>query len=317
MAVSLLAAPLIAALATFLSGAAWRRILTAPRWIDAPRPGRFHQRPTSLAGGPAWLTGLLLGSFFAWVTGSSERAPDPIALDPHSWAGSEHALLLLLIPAASLLAYLLGDADDRGRIAPLPKALLQATLVIVPWYLFVAATQGSGGFTAASVLGLGLALSLQIALGIFDNMDGTLGAVTVIGLVLLGASAPFHSSWIAAGATAGFLIWNRPPARLFLGNRGSSAVSTATACLVACYSSSLSFPGTFLPMLAFVWPIADLGFVTIRRLRGGRRPWQGGKDHTTHEAARLLRSDRYVWLLVGMSAAFGGLVSHLLLSSQG
>ena len=222
-------------------------------------------------------------------------------------------LLLLLILAASCLAYLLGEMDDRGKIGPLPKALLQAALVIAPWFGFVA-LRGEG-VPFAATLGLLLALALQIALGIFDNMDGALGSASLVGLLFLGASPAIGGAWVAAGATAGFLLWNRPPARLFLGNRGSSALATATAACFACHASTLPTSGVFLSALPFAWPLADLAFVTVRRLRAGRRPWEGGKDHTTHATARLLGTDRYVWLLVGASAALGALLARILRST--
>jgi UDP-N-acetylmuramyl pentapeptide phosphotransferase/UDP-N-acetylglucosamine-1-phosphate transferase len=228
-------------------------------------------------------------------------------------ASEPESLLLALLAATSVLAYLLGELDDRGRIGPLPKALLQAALVVAPWIVFVHSAQGEEGFTILSVCGLALALVLQLALGIFDNMDGALAAVTAVGLVGLGGEgAPLRPGWIAAGAAVGFLIWNRPPARLFLGNSGSSAISTTVAVLFACHWSLLPTPGALGGLAPFAWPIADLVFVSVRRLRAGRRPWHGGKDHTTHELARALGSDRYVWLCVAGSAGLGLLAAELL-----
>lgn len=232
--------------------------------------------------------------------------------DPGAFRDSGSGLLLLLILGASCLGYLLGEIDDRGKIGPLPKALLQATLVIAPFLGFTAAR--GEGVSIAAAIGLLFALALQIALGIFDNMDGALGSAALVGLLFLGAAPGFGASaWIAAGATAGFLIWNRPPARLFLGNRGSSALSTATASLFACHASTLSTPtGVLFSLFPFAWPLSDLAFVTVRRLRAGRRPWEGGKDHTTHETARLLGGDRHVWLLVAATAALGALLARSL-----
>ena len=59
-----------------------------------------------------------------------------------------------------------------------------------------------------------------------------------------------------------------------------------------------------------------LAFETARRLRAGRRPWEGGKDHTTHETARLMGTDRHVWLLVGASAAVGALLARSILRTM-
>ncbi|MFN8548864.1 MAG: hypothetical protein U0527_13085 [Candidatus Eisenbacteria bacterium] len=55
----------------------------------------------------------------------------------------------------------------------------------------------------------------------------------------------------------------------------------------------------------FAWPLFDLGFVVLRRWREGRRPWQGGRDHSTHVLSRRLGSDRPVFVLLLLVAGLG------------
>jgi UDP-GlcNAc:undecaprenyl-phosphate GlcNAc-1-phosphate transferase len=92
-----------------------------------------------------------------------------------------------------------------------------------------------------------------------------------------------------AGATAGFLWWNRPPARLHLGDGGAYLLGTTLALLA---SEAATGPGgTGKPgpggaeigwataLLPLAYPLAELGFAVIRRLRAGVAPWVGDRAH--------------------------------------
>ena len=108
-----------------------------------------------------------------------------------------------------------------------------------------------------------------------------------------------------AGATAGFLWWNRPPARLYLGDGGAYLLGTALAVLAsetACLpgntgqrgpsSEAGATPdatgnggsagagiGWATALLPLSYPLAELAFAVIRRLRGGVAPWVGDRAH--------------------------------------
>jgi len=280
----------IAALATALSFRLWTRRLRGPLWRDEPRVERHHARATPTTGGVAWMTGftLALGAAIAWPSDASDRG----------------VLVLLLVGAAA--AALLGRQDDLGRVGPARKQALQAALLLGAWLGLrrLLTIEGPEPAWPAALLGVGLALALQLALNIWDHLDGNLVTVAAAGFLVLATSAVASplavAAVVAAGASLGFLAWNRPPAAGFLSNQGSQPIAFVAALLVGW---RLTDPGDR-PMrgaavlLPFAWPLLDLGFVVVRRLLERRAPWEGGRDHTTHLLARALGSDRAAWLCV-------------------
>lgn len=100
-----------------------------------------------------------------------------------------------------------------------------------------------------------------------------------------------------AGATAGFLWWNRPPARLYLGDGGAYLLGATLALLAAEAAAGPGSTGKLGPrgtgkpgpggaeigwataLLPLAYPLAELGFAVIRRLRAGVAPWAGDRAH--------------------------------------
>lgn len=315
---ALATAAIVAALGA-LGATPWlRRRLGGGAWVDRPRRDRHAPRPVPRVGGLAWLLGLSAGGALG------------VLLGLFGFAGSLAVLIVLLGGGLGLL-------DDRGRVAPLPKAalglvLLFLLLAVVHW----TAVGGSGGAGMSAALEvlipvaggvprflavLAASAALHLAFQIFDNLDGVVGATALVGCLHLAAASgagpdTVGLALLGAGATAGFLVWNAPPASVFLGNAGSQAAGLLTAALLG--DALLAVPdgkaalGMVLP---FAWPLADLVFVVLRRLRAGRAPWVGGRDHTTHLLAARWGGDRPVFLAVAVSAVFLALLARYLLGS--
>ncbi len=274
----------------------------------------------------------------AWAPGLSGR----VALGPATLA------------AAALLAFLVGRLDDRGLLGPARKWTLQAgVLAGGAAGLFLLAERfcwippaSTGIEPRASAWGaplwplalaFGAGLMLQVALEILDHLDGLLAvnaAAAAAALALAGpAGWPREAGLAACGASLGFLCWNRPPARFYLGNGGSLAVATVLPLLL--FAAALSGIGLEIPdaggftapagqplsrssgpdglspwrfaavLPAFAWPLADFLFVTGARLKRGDPPWRGGRDHLAHRLARRLRSDAASFAIVAVVAVCG------------
>ncbi|MGZ8752701.1 MAG: glycosyltransferase family 4 protein [Acidimicrobiia bacterium] len=250
----LLVALVVAVIATPLAAIVARRVGV----VDVPGPLKTHQRPIPYLGGVAVLAGLGVGMV----------AVDRIAL---------------FVPL--VLALALGIADD---VRPLPAAvrlvaeggLGVATALSVPGDLLVRIATG------------GLVIVLVNAVNLLDGQDGlaaSVAAVSALGFAVLGGDAwPFGLA--LAGALAGFLVFNLPPARIYLGDGGAYLIGTALALAPALTlvgtgggSSRIGASGTWsvlfaTPLLAAV-PLADTAIAVVRRLRTGHPLFVGDRSH--------------------------------------
>jgi UDP-GlcNAc:undecaprenyl-phosphate GlcNAc-1-phosphate transferase len=138
------------------------------------------------------------------------------------------------------------------------------------------------------VAGLGV-VGLINAFNMLDNMDGLSGGVAFIAagyLAVLGAllGGEWLSFVVLMGAVAGFLLWNRPPAKIFLGDAGS----TFLGFLIALGTARLALrPGGpagawAMPLCVAAVPCYDLLSVVTLRLSQGRSPFHADKQHLSH-----------------------------------
>jgi len=160
------------------------------------------------------------------------------------------------------------------------------------------------------------------ALNLFDNFDGAAGgAALVAGLALslwwgLG-SGPTALGAALAGAVAGFLVWNAPPARIFMGDAGSHFLGAALAGLTLLDGGRAGTAGAapaalaiLVPVVLLAVPLFDTALVMVERQRHHRPLSVGARDHTSHRLARLgLRARPVVLILWGLSAAAAGAAS--------
>jgi UDP-GlcNAc:undecaprenyl-phosphate GlcNAc-1-phosphate transferase len=134
------------------------------------------------------------------------------------------------------------------------------------------------------------------AVNMLDHADGLAASAVAVAFVGLGGDA----GMAGAGACVGFLCFNYPPARVFMGDSGSLLLGAA----IALHASGSGF-GASLIWIAV--PLIDAVFVIFRRLRQGRRPWIGGTDHLGHTLLRMGVSAKMLPLLYGATALAIGL----------
>jgi UDP-GlcNAc:undecaprenyl-phosphate GlcNAc-1-phosphate transferase len=143
-------------------------------------------------------------------------------------------------------------------------------------------------------------VGLMNAINFLDNMDGIFGGVSAICALafaaLLALWGQGHSSLFAlglAGAALGFLRYNFAPARIFLGDTGSLFLGYTLGALgLIAASTGPGFSGVLASLLVLGYPLFDTCFVVFTRLAEGRKVYIGGRDHTTHRAARVLKGPR-------------------------
>lgn len=218
--------------------------------------------------------------------------------------------------AGSLLMFGLGLVDDFKRLPPAAKLIGQ--LIAAASVVFF------GDFTihffpwpfANLLLTLFWLIGITNATNLMDNMDGLAGGVSLIAACFLGYffwkvnDFALLSMVVAlAGAILGFLVFNFPPAKIFMGDCGSLFLGFTLAGLAIARNTQASnvFAVLGIPVLIFMLPILDTSLVMITRLLRGQSPSQGGTDHTSHRLVALGLNERQVVLILYAVAIVAGL----------
>jgi UDP-GlcNAc:undecaprenyl-phosphate GlcNAc-1-phosphate transferase len=257
-----------------------------------------HREATPLLGGVAILLAFLIGM----SVGGSFRGLLPVTPTLGFLGGA-------------LLIFAMGVIDDRVDLGWFSKLLGEIVAAVV----LLASLNGEGRFLL-SPLGLVLSLlwvvGLTNAMNFLDNMDGICaGIAACVSLAFVGLAAlngQIETAVLAAalgGSAIGFLWFNFPPARIFLGDGGSLLLGYSLAALGILSTRQTEFSLSLLvPVAVLAYPIFDITFVSITRYARGQSLTQGGKDHTSHRLARIQRSDRLTaFAIYGICGALGAL----------
>jgi len=162
-------------------------------------------------------------------------------------------------------------------------------------------------------------IALMNAINFLDNMNGVVAGMSAICLAgyawdsaTRGAYGLSAAQLAIAGACVGFLRYNFPKARIFLGDAGSQFLGYSLgASALLSYVGAPAGWGRTGAIMMLGYPAFDLWFVTITRLREGRRVYEGGKDHTNHRLASVIRCQTRTVLLLwlsGVALCVSGLV---------
>ena len=260
-------------------------------WIAIPESEKWHDTPTTLLGGVAIFGG---GALVLSVGGGGGAVPAQV------WAGAG------LLFGAGLVDDLWGGLGPPTKLA---AQLGSAALVVSAGLLFA-----PGAPLWASVpLTLVWVLGLTNALNLLDAMDGVAASVATLAALLFGVVAAMQGQGLLAragatlaGATAGFLVYNVAPARIFMGDCGSLVLGYGLAVLGLGVQETGGAASTLLPMLILAVPIFDTTFVSITRTLRGESVANGGVDHTMHRLVRLGWSERQAMLLMSSGGVLGG-----------
>lgn len=265
------------------------RLSWAVGWLDHPEARKLHTAATPLLGGAAVFVSALGG----WAV--AHRLLGGAARDPQA----------VLLMAGALVALLLGLWDDRFGMQPLPKLLGQGLAGAI---LLASGAVPDLGLPAPAEWALALValVALMNAVNFLDNMNGMVGGIAAVILAAFawhsaarGAAGVAAAQLALAGGCAGFLRWNFPSAAIFLGDAGSLFLGYSLgASAVLAFVNAPDGWGRVGPLLMLSYPAFDMIFVVLTRLRDGRRVYEGGKDHTNHRLASVLRCPKRTVLLL-------------------
>jgi len=302
---------LMAAVASVLLGAVMRWLSASIGAVVPPRPDRWHSHPTPTMGGVAIAGATLIAFLIGLVRLGAVDFAEP-------WAP------VLLV---SLAMCCVGIFDDRLQLSPLAK--LVASLAIGAFLVFLLASTAPAGsipFTDTLIATVWFA-GLCHAVNLLDNMDGLAAGVALIAALFLAALlvAPLGPGLVLllvvlAGALAGFLFWNRPPARLFMGDSGSLFIGAllGAASLVPVMRTQIAFVSpAVLVVLILIVPLFDTSFVLVLRRLAGRKASKGGTDHVSHRLASLGFSERSAVRILYLLGVVGGFAAWLIGTPRG
>ena len=270
-------------------------------WIDRPSHDRWHDRPVALMGGI---------SIAASVVGGLLLGPSASFVPTGVWVGAG-------------LMFLVGLADDRWSVPPTVKVLVQVLATVLVLYEGIAFWRGAPDWVSLPLTFLWI-IGVTNAVNLIDGIDGLAAAVTAVaaGALALTGGTLGLAEWTSVGAAVtgaslGFLVYNAPPARIFMGDCGSLFLGYSLAVLaLVVQGKGGPVAGTLVPVVVLAVPIFDVTFVTITRILRGQPVTEGGTDHTHHRLTDLgLSEGQAVVTLTAASLAFGGVaVSTLWLS---
>lgn len=283
-AIALLVTAAIAALLT-----AWaRQYALKNALLDIPNERSSHQVPTVRGGGISIVVCALLGALLLWL-GGAISTEFTIA-----WIGG------------ALLVAAIGWLDDHGHVAPAWRALCHfaAALWAVAWLDGLPALIVGDGVIVLPWIGHILAILGTVWLinlfNFMDGIDGIAGAEGVFvgatgGLLLWlsGAEGLGTLSLILAAACCGFLIWNWPPAKIFMGDVGSGALGFFIAVLALAGEREGATPLLVWLILCGVF-VCDATYTLLRRLVFRERWYAAHRSHAYQRLVQMGWSHRSV-----------------------
>jgi UDP-GlcNAc:undecaprenyl-phosphate GlcNAc-1-phosphate transferase len=282
-----------------------REIFDAPNSVH-----KTHAAPVPYLGGLAIIFGVIFVPFVAtWLA-------DPLSLK-----------LVAAVLFPSLFLGAIGLIDDLVQLSPWPRFLAQTSVgIAVAITLIATDTVGSptGSRTLDVTLTILFIVGLSNSINFFDNVDGgASGTVAISALFLSFLSYSSNQYYIAAisvvvaGATSGFLFWNRSPARIYMGDAGSLFLGSLMASvLVRFESNSIAYPiFFFVPLFLIAMPLLDTSVVVISRIVRGVSPFKGGRDHLSHRLMRMgmpkVRAVLSLWAMTGLFSILAVVLSNV------
>jgi UDP-GlcNAc:undecaprenyl-phosphate/decaprenyl-phosphate GlcNAc-1-phosphate transferase len=306
-------------LTTLLTLPLWRKWCLRTRLVDDPGHRKIHDSPIPLAGGFAVLTGILLPLLAGTILLElGVLRISSTALIVHGI--NRRALELAVLGLGAIVVTVLGWLDDKHELKPLAKfigQLLVAVAVAAACKRITLFVHSEVFSYAVTVLWL---LTVINAFNFIDNMNGLCAGLGTIGAFLFALIAAKDGEYLVAltgflmcGALLGFLPYNFPRARAFLGDAGSHLVGyllAVMAILPHFYTKLNPRPFAVLsPLFILAVPLLDLAQVSLFRTLNGKPFWIGDTNHLSHRLTRAGFSRVKAVLILWLAATVIGLIA--------
>jgi UDP-GlcNAc:undecaprenyl-phosphate GlcNAc-1-phosphate transferase len=295
-----------------------RKIALLKNILDHPNSAhKSHSQPTPYLGGVAIILGVVVITYGALLISDLSFK--------NFWLATS-----ILGPAVAM--GLIGLWDDFKQLPPLPRFVGQ-TIAGVAVTMVMILSNNLGNPTGSALLDVFISIVWVVgicnSINFFDNLDGGAtgtSAITAIALTFIslnnGQSLIAALSIVLTGATLGFLIWNKSPARIYMGDAGALFLGILLATLTIRLNPETNsiIASLSIPVLLLAIPILDTSVAIISRLRRSISIFRGGKDHLSHRLIRTGLSRKIaaiiLWLLSGFFALLAVTISSNLLDQD-
>jgi len=274
--------------------------------MDLPNMERKTQKePVPYLGGVAIALSIIIVTYGAIYYSDNTKTTFPL-------------ITYALLPAAVL--GLMGLIDDIRGLPALPRLIAQTVVAVLVAILMLHRDLDAMPFSTHlynDIISVVWIVAICNSINFFDNLDGGAAgtvAVSTFGIALIAANQGQELitalSVVTCGATVGFLLWNKSPAKIYMGDAGALFLGVLVAVLTIRLNPGITpkFNSiAILPMLLAV-PILDTCIVVFSRIRRGISPFTGGKDHLSHRLIRKgVSKQNTAFCLWGMQASFVGI----------
>jgi UDP-GlcNAc:undecaprenyl-phosphate/decaprenyl-phosphate GlcNAc-1-phosphate transferase len=295
--------------------------------VDHPSLRKIHDHPTPLCGGIAIFVPVFISLVGFTVLGYFQY------FDPGRSPIRSIALIV-----ASMWMFFLGLVDDKRQLSWRQKLVGQSVgilILILGGHSVLKATipflgPVDFGLTGPIIFGLAV-LVVTNAINLIDGLDGVAGGICLFTSLVYGIVGFFKGDlfactigFVLSGSLLGFLPFNLPPAKVFLGDAGSLTLGLLLGTLATSYASTM-FPGqrsatlgvVLAPFLPFTIALLDVVIAIVRRWIRGGRIFLPDSDHLHHRLLAEFKSPRLaVGVIYVISLLFAALSVMVALTSE-
>jgi UDP-GlcNAc:undecaprenyl-phosphate GlcNAc-1-phosphate transferase len=282
--------------------------------VDVPNlPRKIQTEPVPYLGGVAIALGVVVASFAG------------ILVEDYSIINFKIASTVI-IPA--LLIASVGLWDDIKELQPWPRLIAQ-TSVSTAMALVLIATDTMGIALGNQFLNAAVSIfwivGITNSINFFDNLDGgAAGTVAIASFFLFlianseGQILVSALAIVVCGSTAGFLLWNKSPAKIYMGDAGALFLGIVMGVLTIRLDPGVKPQALSLviPIALLAIPILDTTVAVTSRLYRGISPFTGGRDHLSHRLMRIGMHRKYAAITLWAASGVYGLLAYAIYQSQ-
>jgi UDP-GlcNAc:undecaprenyl-phosphate GlcNAc-1-phosphate transferase len=282
--------------------------------VDVPNlPRKIQTEPIPYLGGVAIALGVVVATFAG------------ILVEDYSIVNFKIASTVI-IPA--LLIASVGLWDDIKELQPWPRLIAQ-TSVGTAMALILIATDTMGFALGNKFLNAAVSIfwivGITNSINFFDNLDGgAAGTVAIASFFLFlianseGQILVSALAIVVCGSTAGFLLWNKSPAKIYMGDAGALFLGIVMGVLTIRLDPGVKPQALSLviPVALLAVPILDTTVAVTSRIYRGISPFTGGRDHLSHRLMRSGMHRKYAAITLWAASGVYGLLAYAIYQSQ-